>query len=276
MIISVSRRSDIPRFHFDWFLERLREGFVDVANPFNRNQVRRVSLRPGDAELFVFWTRDPLTLLENGRRFEDLGYRWYVMTTLNAYPGELEENPPDRDRVIRSLRSLADQFGPDRVLWRYDPLMLNSLTTRDFHLANFEHLSRALRGAVTKVITSGYDEYTRARRRMERLESGGLLTVEALRDEEGRFLAPARDLLGKLAALAKEAGISMQSCAEKEDLAPLGITKGACIDRDFIRDFWGIEVSGRANQRRHCCCAPSIDIGSYGDCPARCAYCYAR
>jgi hypothetical protein len=276
MIISVSRRSDIPRFHFDWFLERLKEGFVDVANPFNRNQLRRVSLLPDSAEVIVFWTRDPSALLIHGKTLENLGYRWYVMVTLTGYPPLLEANPPDKTLVLRTLHELSGRFGPERVLWRYDPVFLSSLTTGAFHLSNFKALSQALKGAVTKVIISGYDEYPRARRRMERLEAGGRLRVEALRDEEGRFLGPARELLGELAALAKAAGMSMQSCAEEEDLTPLGITRGACIDRDFIRERWGIEAPGKANQRRHCCCAPSVDIGSYGPCPALCAYCYAR
>jgi hypothetical protein len=276
LIISISRRGDIPRFHFDWFLERIKAGFTDAVNPFNRNQVKRVSLKPEAAEVLVFWTRDPRVLLENGGELENLGYRWYVMTTLTGYPLVLEENPPGKTRVIHTLRALADRFGPERVIWRYDPLVLSSLTGKDFHRANFGELSGALRGAVRRVIISGYDEYPRTRRRMGALEAGGLLTMTALRDGESRFLAPARKLLGELAGMAKEAGMVMQSCAEEDDLASLGIAGGACVDRDLIRELWGIEVPGRANQRRHCRCAPSVDIGSYGPCPARCAYCYAR
>jgi hypothetical protein len=276
MVISVSRRGDIPRFQFEWFLERLAEGFVDVANPFNRNQVRRVSLSPGHAQVLVFWTRDPSALLVYGKNLENLGYKWYVMTTLTGYPPPLEANPPDKTLVLKVLRELSGCFGAGRVLWRYDPVLLSSVTTRDFHLANFKSLSRALKGAVTKVIISGYDEYTRAKRRMERLESRGGFSLLPMRDGALCFLPEVRELLGELSSIAREEGMSMQCCAEKEDLSSLGISGGACIDRDFIRGEWGIELTGRANQRRHCRCAPSIDIGSYGSCEAFCAYCYAR
>ncbi|MDR0389367.1 MAG: DUF1848 domain-containing protein [Spirochaetaceae bacterium] len=276
MIVSVSRRNDIPRFHFRWFLEKLEQGFVDVANPFNRNQIRRVSLLPSDAEILVFWTRDPSALLIYGKNLESLGYKWYCMTTLTAYPPQLEANPPEQALVLRGLHELSGRFGPERVLWRYDPLILSSLTTEDFHLANFKRLSGALKGAVRRVIVSGYDEYPRTRRRMEKLAAGEAFTMPPLRDQEGRFLPPAQSLLKKLAELAREAGMTMQSCAEKEDLSPLGISQGACIDRDLIKTLWNIEIPGKANQRKHCRCAPSVDIGSYGACPALCAYCYAR
>jgi hypothetical protein len=198
------------------------------------------------------------------------------MTTLTAYPGVLEENPPDKAGVIHTLHALADRFGPERVLWRYDPVLLSSLTTREFHLSNFKNLSQALKGAITKVIISGYDEYPRTRRRMERLESRGSFRLLPMRDAALHFLPETRKLLGELSALADEAGMSMRSCAEEEDLTPLGISGGACIDSALIKKLWGIESAGKTHQRGFCRCAPSIDIGSYGACPALCAYCYAR
>ncbi|MDR1177623.1 MAG: DUF1848 domain-containing protein [Spirochaetaceae bacterium] len=276
MIISISRRGDIPRFQFEWFLERLADGFVDTVNPFNRNQVKRVSLLPDYAQVLVFWTRDPSVLLVHGKTLENMGYKWYCMTTLTGYPFSLETNPPDKALVLRALRELSGRFGSGRVFWRYDPVILSSVTARDFHLDNFRKLSQALKGAVTKVIISVYDEYPRAARRMARLEERGGFALLPMRDAALCFLPEVRELLRELSGIAREVGMSMQCCAEKEDLGGLGISGGACIDRGFIREQWGIEVSGRAKQREHCRCAPSIDIGTYGTCQAGCAYCYAR
>ncbi|MDR3162093.1 MAG: DUF1848 domain-containing protein [Spirochaetaceae bacterium] len=275
MIISVSRRGDIPRFHFDWFMERLGEGFTETVNPFNAAQVRRVSLLPEDAEVLVFWTRDPGVI---ARRAEELGgRRYYVMTTLTGYGPLLEPNMPPPEAVIAAIRDLAGMLGPERLIWRYDPLFLSDETDRAFHLRNFRALSRALRGAVSRVITSVYDEYGGSRRRIAALERAGALRPRPHYTAEGAWVSEVRLLAADLAGLAAEAGMELRTCAEGEEAAELGIAAGACIDGELIRRLWGIEAGCKdRNQRPRCRCAPSVDIGRYGSCPAGCVYCYAR
>jgi hypothetical protein len=286
MIISVSRRCDIPRFQFDWFLERLKAGYVDTANPFNAAQIRRVSLKaPGtadkggpdtdaaelSAELFVFWTRDPRPLLECAEDLEAAGYRFYVMVTVTAYPALLEPNVPPPETVIAAMGTLAGKIGRERVMWRYDPVFLSSVTDFAFHRKNFRSLAGLLKGKVRRVIISRCDAYTRAVRRVTVLEQSGLLKKFPVMDS-----AEERKLLADLACTAREAGMIMQSCAEAEDLLPLGIQPGACIDGAFIKDQWGIEGRTRdKHQRSACRCAKSVDIGRYGLCTAGCVYCYA-
>ncbi|MDR3139108.1 MAG: DUF1848 domain-containing protein [Treponema sp.] len=277
MIISVSRRCDIPRFRFDWFLERLNLGFTEVANPFNRGQVRRVSLLPEDAEALVFWTRDPGAILGNLENPELRGRRFYVMTTLTGYPRILEPNLPSPERVIAAMRELGEKLGPRRIIWRYDPLFLSSLTGPEFHLANFRSLAEALKGRVRRVIISLYDEYPGARRRIAALEGAGPFRALPLYGDGGLILPETRELLASMARTAAEAGMEIQTCAEGEDLGALGIRAGACLDGELIRELWGIETGGKdKNQRPRCRCVPSTDIGSYGPCPAGCVYCYAR
>ncbi|MDR2102487.1 MAG: DUF1848 domain-containing protein, partial [Treponema sp.] len=276
MIISVSRRCDIPRFRFGWFLERLNQGFAETANPFNRSQIRRVSLLPEDAEVLVFWTRDPGAILENLEHPEIRGRRFYVMATLTGYPRILEPNPPAPERVIAAIRGLGEKLGPPRIIWRYDPLFLSSLTDLEFHLANFRSLAEALKGRVRRVIISLYDEYPGAQRRIAALERAGSFRVLPLYGDGGLILPEIRELLRAMARIAAEAGMEIQSCAEEEDLAVLGIRAGACLDGELIRELWGIETGGKdKNQRPRCRCVPSTDIGSYGPCPAGCVYCYA-
>jgi hypothetical protein len=284
LIISISRRSDIPRFKFDWFLERMKEGFVDVANPFNAAQVRRVSLKPEDAEFLVFWTRDPKALLNAPDVLET--YSFYIMTTLTGYPKILEPNVPPQDDVINTMKALSTRYGKSKVIWRYDPILLTSITDTAFHIRNFQELAGRLSSALERVIISIYDEYSGAKRRLNDLEKEGHLALLPHYDKDGHLLPEIKELVFHLAKIAKDAGIEMQSCAEEglseTDGQSAIIKTGACIDGELIRKIMGErktlpELDGRdKNQRPNCHCVPSVDIGSYGSCPAACVYCYAR
>jgi hypothetical protein len=283
MIISVSRRCDIPRFQFGWFMERLDAGFVAVANPFNAAQIRRVSLLPassgaesaGVAEVLVFWTRDPRAILAHTEELERRGFPFYVMVSLTGYPAVLEPNAPPVEAVSGAMGELARKIGNRRVIWRYDPIFVSSITDGEFHRRNFSALAEKLAGSVRRVIVSLYDEYRAAKRRIAALETAGILRLLPDADT-GRSLADGR-LLADIAASATAAGMEIQSCAEAEDFSRLGIAPGACIDGELIRELWGIAAGGLdKNQRPHCRCVTSVDIGRYGDCPAGCVYCYAR
>jgi hypothetical protein len=264
MIISVSRRCDIPRFRFDRFMECVNRGYEDVQNPFNSRQLRRVPISSGDT--FAFWTRDPRFILAHAGELAERGFSFFVMVTLTGYPAALEPFMPPAEEVIRDMGLLAQKTGPNRVFWRYDPVFLSEETGFEFHRRNFALLASRLKGIVSKVILSVYDEYAGARRRLGALEAEGICRPLPHYDGEGRLLPQLRSLLAAMAGIAGEAGMEIQSCAEAEDLSPLGIISGACIS------------GGRKdkNQRPHCLCAASVDIGSYGPCPAGCVYCYAR
>jgi len=269
MVVSVSRRCDIPRFQFDWFMERVGEGFVETANPYNPRQIRRVSLLAEDVDALVFWTRDPRHILANADELAGRGLRFYVMVTLTGYPAALEPNQAPAPEVLSAMKELARKIGADRVIWRYDPILLTSITNEDFHRANFNTLAQELAGFIKRVIISVYDEYRGAKQRLEELESEGELR---LLDTDG-----VSGLLADLAKCAESAGMEIQTCAEKEDFSSLiGIKQGACIDAALIKKLWGTELSGKdKNQRPNCLCCKSVDIGSYGTCEARCVYCYA-
>jgi hypothetical protein len=277
MIISVSRRCDIPRFRFDWFRERLDAGFAEVVNPFNSAQVRRVSLLPADAEVLVFWTRDPGNILKYAEDLEIRGYRFYVMTTLTAYPKVLEPDMPPAKEVIAAMRGLGERIGPERIIWRYDPLFLSTITDREFHLDNFRTLAKALEGRVRRVIISFYDEYPQSQRRISASERAGVFRMLPFHNDGGLVLPEVRELLGAMARDAGNAGMGIQTCAEAEDLGSLGIEAGACIDGELIYKLWGIRAGKKdKNQRPRCLCNSAVDIGTYGSCPGGCIYCYAR
>ena len=269
MIISISRRCDIPRFAFNWFLEKLDAGFVDVKNPFNPHQIRHVSLLPESAKVFAFWTRDPASILAHAENLEQRGHYFYVMTTLTAYPRVLEPNVPAAEAVIHTMKDLAQKITADRVIWRYDPIFLSSLTDLDFHRRNFAHLASLLSGAVKRVIVSVYDEYSAAERRLAALEQSGAFK------RTPHSALNVRQVLKELAGIARAEGMEIQSCAE-EELPDIGLPGGSCIDGGYISRQFGLKAPGKdRNQGRpHCRCAQSVDIGSYGQCPAGCVYCY--
>jgi len=276
MIISASRRCDIPRFQFDWFLRRLEAGYVDVTNPFNAAQVRRVSLKPEDAEFLVFWTRDPRSLLT--AKLDQ--YPFYTMITLTGYPEILEPNVPHAGDIIQAMKAMSEKWGRKRVIWRYDPVFFSGITDAAFHRRNFAELAARLSGYVERVIISVYDEYAGARRRLSALEKDGLIEFFPHSDQDGRLTPELKELAAELARIASEAGMEMRSCAEAEDLSGLGVKPGACIDGGLISEILGHSLSQTGskdkNQRRNCRCVPSVDIGSYGSCPAGCVYCYAQ
>jgi hypothetical protein len=215
--------------------------------------------------------------LTHGDALEGRGYRFYVMTTLTGYPAVLEPNMPAPEAVMAAMEGLAEKLGPERSIWRYDPLFLSDCTAPAFHRRNFRRLSRGLKGKVRRVIISVYDEYGGAKQRVAALEKAGTLMPLPHYTPEGTLLPEVRELLSELAGMAREAGMAMYACAEAENLEDLGISAGSCIDGKLIADLWGIKTAGKdKNQRPHCRCAPSVDIGAYGSCPAGCVYCYAH
>jgi len=281
MIVSVSRRCDIPRYEFDWFMERLDDGFVDVANPFNARQIRRVSLKPrisielpneqinDGVDLFVFWTRDPHNILKNTDELTNRGFHFYVMVTVTGYPAILEPVRPDTHKTLEIIRKLSQKIGAERVIWRYDPIILTNVTDADFHRENFKNLSKELEGYVKRVIISLYDDYRGAKQRLGTMEKAGMLRMLDTDNIE--------ETLAEIADSAKAADMEIQSCAEKDDFTHLGIKGGACIDPVLIKKLFNMDFNGKdKNQRPNCLCCQSVDIGSYGTCCAGCVYCYAR
>jgi hypothetical protein len=258
---------------------RVEAGYCLVRNPFNANSLRRVSLEPAELDFLVLWTRDPRPLVPSLGELEGRGLRFYFQFTLTAYPPALEPGAPPLPEAIDALCDLSNRIGSDRVLWRYDPIVLAAGLDADFHLRSFERIAAALEGRTRRVTLSVVDEYRGTRERLER--SG--------------FPAPSFDpteyspLLGSLAAIALSRGMSPRACAEEADLRSLGIEAGSCVDPDLAASLWG-PATGKAlgaggagrgaprkdpGQRSACRCAPSVDIGAYGTCPRGCAYCYA-
>ena len=271
MIISVSRRSDIPRYYWDWFLDELKRGEIEVANPFNAHQKRIMSLLPEDVDGLVFWTRDPHRIAESAEYLHERGYHFYVMVTITAYPPVLEPHAPPLERVFLALHRLKNLIGAGQIFWRYDPIMLTSLTTASEHERQFCFLAKELQDTVGRCIISFYDPYIKCDKRLRTLQVEGKLSHSSLYAADGSLSLEAKLLAKKLADTAHQYGIPIYSCAEPDGLTHYGIKPHACIDGRLF----GLQKAMDPHQRTLCQCDKSVDVGKYGTCPAHCVYCYA-
>lgn len=265
MILSVSRRTDIPSYYSDWFLERIREGFLYVQNPMNPHQISRIELSPHVVDCMVFWTKNPIPML--GRLEELKSYAFYFQFTLTGYGRDVEPNLPDkRTRLIPAFQELSKKLGRSRVIWRYDPILFSDRYTARYHIKAFTEIAECLDGYTDRVVISFLDLYAKTRKNMAgfRLESPPPEKLEAL--------------AGEFVQIAGEHGMIVETCAEQMDLTHLGIHHGSCIDGRLIEKLIGcsLKAAKDKNQRKECGCVESIDVGAYDTCLNGCRYCYAN
>ncbi|MGI5864631.1 MAG: DUF1848 domain-containing protein [Myxococcales bacterium] len=266
MIVSASRRTDIPAYYGRWFLRRLHESFCEVPNPFNPRQISRVGLGVGEVEAFVFWSKNPRPFFPVLDALDALGHRYYFQFTLNPYGSRFEPHLPPVEERIETLLALSARLGPKRVVWRYDPIVLSLETPVTFHEEAFGSMAERLRGATVRAMTSLLTRYRKTDRRLAQLEGFQLGAAEPSSPEVAR-------LLESMNRSAAEAGIELLSCA-----GALPSTRtGRCVDPLLVRELWGVAASVRkdSGQRAACGCAVSRDIGVNDTCLHGCRYCYA-
>lgn len=265
MIISASRRTDIPAFYSDWFIERIKEGFVLVRNPLNIHQVSKIKLTPDVVDFIVFWTKNPKPLLGKLNELQD--YSYYFQFTLNSYDTDIEEYVPNKGKyVLPTFKKLSDMIGKEKVIWRYDPILLNEKYNISYHLENFEKLAKQLSDYTEKCTISFVDLYKKTEKN---LKDTNIIPFD------DKII---RDIARDLGDIAQQYNIKMDTCAEKIDLSDLGIEHAHCIDPDLMGRLTNGEycLSKDKNQRKECGCAESIDIGAYNTCKNGCKYCYAN
>jgi len=273
MIISASRRTDIPAFYSEWFMNRIRDGYCTVPNPMNPKQVSTISLSPDDVDLIVFWTRNARPLIPYLDELDSRGYKYYFLYTLNNYPETLEPGPPSISTAINTIHHLADIIGPGKIIWRYDPIVFSNLSDLNFHKKNFFTIAEKLDGYISKVKISIVDLYAKSKKRFDALTKEGLYL-----SQQEKIPDLCNILLPCLIDTAKQFRMEITSCSDSNGLSRLGIPPGKCIDDNYIKKIFGISMPERkdTSQREKCHCITSRDIGIYDTCLYRCAYCYAN
>jgi hypothetical protein len=266
MIISASRRNDLPAFFSEWFFNRIDEGFVYVRNPMNPKMVSDISLKPNIVDCFVFWTKNPRPMLSNLFKLDDLGYNYYYQFTLNPYGENIEMNVPKKNEIIATFRELANRIGPERVIWRYDPILLTNEITVEYHIKYFEYLASKLHSHTKKCVISYIDFYKKCQRNLKSVNPIDF-------DSEVKL-----QLAKAFHKIASRYDLIIETCAEDIELNDIGIDHCKCVDDILIESLCAdkLKVSKDINQREACGCVTSIDIGTYNTCNHGCLYCYAN
>ncbi|MFO8052078.1 MAG: DUF1848 domain-containing protein [Thermoplasmatota archaeon] len=275
MIISASRRTDIPAHYGRWFVERLRCGYVDVPDPFNRKQVRRVDLSPEKVDTIVFWTKDPSPFIKHLDTLDDRGYNYYFQYTVNNYPEIFEPGIPPFSKRMEQFRELSRRIGKERVVLRYDPIIISERTGLPFHERNLRTIRDELSEQTDTLVISFLDVYRKISARLRGIEKRHGINIVDVHDAHHHHIV--EECVRMINALFKDTAIGITTCSEPFDLEDLGIEHGSCIDisrinRIFDKDVAEVRDKG---QRPYCLCNKAVDIGEYNTCLSMCTYCYA-
>jgi hypothetical protein len=269
MIISVSRRTDIPAFFSDWFLSGFNNGRVTIPNPYRPDFKRVVSLRKEDVDAFVFWSRYPEPFFGCLDTIDQKKIPYYFMLTINHYPDFLEPHLVDLDIQLKSLKELSRRIGRSRIIWRYDPIIVSKDTDTTYHKNNFQTLAGLIAPYARRVIISFLDFYRKTSRNFKKIG----FKPEEIRENPEKL----SELLHSLFEIAGFYGLEIQSCAEDIPGSHFSIKRRKCIDDELLNTLFGLDIGYNKDpgQRKACKCQRSIDIGTYGSCRFKCIYCYA-
>lgn len=265
MIISASRRTDIPTYYSDWLFNRLREEYVLVRNPMNIHQIGKINLSPEVVDGIVFWTKNPVPMLERLSEIEK--YNYYFQFTLTSYDRDVEPNIPSKnDIIIPAFQKLSKFIGREKVIWRYDPIFFNEKYTMEYHCKYFKVLAAKLCEYTEKCTVSFLDLYRNTARNTQPLK--------ILPENKDQQL----EIMERFAEIAKEYGFYIDTCSEVIELDKLGIVHAHCIDKERFERIgkYKLDAEKDSNQRHECGCIASIDIGTYNTCKNGCLYCYAN
>jgi len=271
MILSASRRTDIPALYSDWFFEQLKAGYFLVPSPFIKNdKIAKIDVAPvkieknimggveitGNIDGIMFWTKNPRPMLKRLDELKD--YKYCFLFTLNPYDVMIEKDLPSLDERIKSFHELSNMIGEDRVMWRYDPILFANDIDIKWHIEQFKNLASQLEGC-TKCCKTSF-----------------------LIGKHPKIFTPSFSeqvlLVKTLASIAKEHGITIETCADPKGFEDLGIKKSSCIDPLWWDQHLNAKRKSKKldGQRKECLCMQSVDIGIYNTCTHNCIYCYAN
>ena len=289
IIISASRSTDIPAFYSDWFVNRFKKGYLRWMNPFNRAQPIYVSF--SKTRLIVFWSKNPKLLIKHLDYFDKKGINYYFQFTVNDYEKEkLEPNVPDLDERIKTFINLSKKIGKEKVIWRFDPLILTDNISIDDLIIKIKYIGDKISTFTQKLVISFADlQYKKVQHNLkkENIKYKDFDTFQM------------KKFADKLQQLNKDWKLKIGTCAEEINLKKFSIEHNKCIDDDLMIENFNEDIDLMAflgyeknifgelektknkrlkdkGQRKACGCIQSKDIGQYNTCPHNCTYCYAN
>ncbi len=260
MILNVSGRTDIVAFYSKWFMNRYREGFLDVRNPFQPKFVSRIYFENVDAILFC--TKNPIPILKD---ISEIQKPILFHITLTPYQKDIEPNVPPKGQIIEAIKKISSMIGKKYVYVRYDPIFLSEKYDINYHIKSFEHLCTLLDGFVEHIIISFLDDYKNVQKNKPILKNNP-------------FLESDYEAIGKnFSAIAHVHNMTIQTCCEKKNLVEYGFDKKECLSHTLA-----FQLTGKTNFKtwkargNNCKCVEMVDVGVYNTCSHFCKYCYAN
>ena len=289
-IISASRSTDIPAFFSKWFFTRLETGYVTWKNPFNQKE-QYISF--DETKVIVFWSKNPKPMIHYLKELDKRDIKYYFQFTLNDYEKEnLEPNVPKLENRIKTFIELSNLIGKEKLIWRFDPLILSDFITINDLLQKIENIGNQIYKYTEKLVFSFADigVYKKVQNNLYKQD---ISFREFSQTEIIEFAT-------KLQQLNKKWNLTLSTCTEKAELDEFGITHNKCIDDELIYKIgkndkkildW-LRINNTASlfgdeylpniklkdkgQRKECGCIMSKDIGMYNTCNHLCTYCYAN
>ena len=260
MILFASGRTDITSFYMKWFMNRLKEGYVDVRNPFFETYVSRIYFE--DVDLIVFCTKNPTKLLDY---INKINKKVMVHVTITPYKEDIEPNVINKSEVIKATLKLSEILGSEQVLVRYDPILINDKYSISYHLMAFDRLCILLKGKIKHFVISFIDLYKNVLNHLDDLK------LHKISKDDIDIICT------KFCEIASKYDMDIRSCGEDLDYSKYNFVNKGCVDRDFISSIVNKKLP-KQNIRKglSCNCVKMADIGVYNSCPHRCKYCYAN
>ena len=262
MIINTGCRTDIPAFYAKWLMNRIREGYVLVRNPYNPNQVTKYNLSPEVVDCLAFCTKNPEPMLTYLDELDKYKQYWFV--TITPYGKDIEPNVPDKPKVMESFKKLSNHIGVDSIGWRYDPIFIGNGFDVDKHIECFEKIAKELKGYTHNCTISFLDLYEKVKRNAPH--------IKPPTKEEQIEIAKAFSKIGK------ENDMVIHACCEKTYLSQYGLQCNGCMSQEIVEKAINntLQPPKRKNLRQECSCLMGNDIGAYNTCGHLCKYCYAN
>ena len=260
MILNVSGRTDIVAFYSKWFMNRYKEGYLDVRNPFNKKLVSRIFF--SDVDLIMFCTKNPIPIID---KIKEINKPILFHITLTPYNKDIEPNVIDKTKIIEGIKKLSKIIGIDNIYVRYDPIIISDKYNIDYHIKAFSKLCSLLNGYVKRIIISFLDEYKNVK------ENRNILKYKTLTDNDYKLIG---EYFSKIAL---NNGMTVQTCFEDRNLVEYGLIKGECLSHELAYKLTGKSYkSWTARKEKKCNCVQMVDIGVYNSCKHFCKYCYAN
>lgn len=260
MILNVSGRTDIVAFYSKWFLNRLKEGYVDVRNPFNPNLVSRIDF--DDVDLILFCTKNPIPIVD---KLGDIKIPYIFHVTITPYKDDIEPNLPSKSKIIEAVKKISTSVGIDNIYVRYDPIFISEKYNIEYHIKAFTKLCSLLKGYVKTIIVSFIDNYKNVRKNLPYLK------YRSFTEEDYKLIGE------NFSKIAKDNNMVIQTCFEERNLTEYGFIKGECMSKELAFKLTGKTYKKwQARKGNACNCVELVDIGVYNSCNHLCKYCYAN